>query len=271
MNPEHPLPPPPGKLLVLMYHGIHAGRGDRGNYDPRYSIHPDQFKEQMTQLRERGVASWLPVSDEPLVAPSSGPDGKTSVLVTFDDGDVSNIETALPILQELGLGAVFFITRHFVGQRGMISASDLRELADSGMVIGSHGASHSFLNTLTPLALDHELGTSRDFLEQQIGRKVALLSLPGGRGGQRECQAARAGGYRSILGSRPGDNRSTRAGECIDRISMSRGIGSRSFHQILEWRGPAVHRICLRHQVLQLPKKVLGDRGFDRLRQALVR
>jgi peptidoglycan/xylan/chitin deacetylase (PgdA/CDA1 family) len=193
------------------------------------------------------------------------------VLVSFDDGDLSNLEVALPILQELGLGAVFFVTRQFVGQRGMVSASSLRELADAGMVIGSHGATHRFLNTLTPLALILELSTSRDFLQQMTGREVTLLSLPGGRGGLRECQAARAVGYHSVLGSRPGDNRFTRAGECIDRVAITRNTGRRAFAQILNWRGPAVQGIRLRHQLMQLPKKVLGDRGFDRLRRVWVR
>lgn len=271
MRPERSLPPPPGRLLVLMYHGLHAGRGDRGHFDPRYSVHPEQFREQMLQLRDLGVAGWLPVASEPLVAPPPGPKGRTMVLVTFDDGDISNVETALPILDELGMGALFFITRQFVGQRGMITAGGVRELADAGMVIGSHGASHSFLNTLTPLALALELSTSRDFLEQLTGRPVAMLSLPGGRGGLRECRAARSMGYHSILGSRPGDNRSTKAGHCIDRVAITRGLDSRSFGQLLEWRGPAVHAIRWRHQFLQLPKKVLGDRGFDRLRQLWVR
>lgn len=271
MRPEYPLPPPPGRLLVLMYHGLHSGREVRGHFDPRYSVHPEQFREQMMQLRDRGVAGWLPVADEPLVAPPPGADGKTMVLVTFDDGDISNVEIALPILQELGLGAVFFITRQFVGEQGMISAGGLRELADAGMAIGSHGASHRFLNTLTPLALILELGTSRDFLQQATGREVALLSLPGGRGGVRECRAARAVGYRSILGSQPGDNRSTAAGACIDRVAMSRGIGSQSFGQILDWRGGAVRRICWRHKAMQWPKKMLGDRGFDELRRVWVR
>lgn len=261
--------PPPGRLLALMYHGIHETRADRGRFDPRYSLTPGQFAAQMQTLRQLHLAGWLPVAGEALVAPEA-PAGGHMVLVTFDDGDASNLEQALPILQESGLTAVFFITRNFVGQRGMISRAGVRELAEAGMVIGSHGLSHEFLNTLSPTTLAIELASSRDYLQQLTGRPVSLLSLPGGRGGPREIEAAHAAGYRSVLGSRPGNNLATPAGGLIDRVVISRHTAPAAFEQLLRWRGPAVWRQCARHRLLGLPRRLLGDRGYDRLRRVLV-
>lgn len=266
---DPPLSPPPGRLVVLMYHGIHESRADRGRFDPRYSLRPGQFAAQMQTLRELHLAGWSPVAGEALVAPEA-PAGRHMVLVTFDDGDVSNLERALPMLQESGLTAVFFITRNFVGQPGMISRAGIRELADAGMVIGSHGLSHQFLNTLSPATLAIELSSSRDFLQQLTGRPVSLLSLPGGRGGQREIEAAYAAGYRSVLGSRPGNNLKTPAGGLIDRIVISRQTDRQAFKQLVRWQGPAVWRLCARHRLLGLPRRLLGDRGYDRLRRVLV-
>lgn len=260
---------PPGNLLVLMYHGIHETRTSRGHFDPRYSLTPVQFREQMKILSERGVAGWLPVAGEAVVAPSA-PADRNMVLISFDDGDVSNIDQALPILQESGLSAVFFITRDHVGQPGMISNAGLRELADAGMVIGSHGLSHRFLNTLSPATLEIELASSRDFLQQITGREVVLLSLPGGRGGQRELKAAQAAGYRSVFGSRPGNNHSTAAGGLIDRLVISRQTDKQAFEQLVRWQGPAVWHQCARYRMLSWPKQLLGDRGYDRLRQIWV-
>jgi peptidoglycan/xylan/chitin deacetylase (PgdA/CDA1 family) len=264
------LSPPPGRLLVLMYHGIHESRAEHGRFDPRYSLEPRQFASQMNYLGERGVAGWLPVSGEALVAPEA-PADRQMVLITFDDGDVSNLEKAMPMLQASGQAAVFFITQGFVGQRGMITPSGLRQLADAGMVIGSHGLSHRFLNTLSPAALAIELASSRDFLQQHIGRPVCLLSLPGGRGGQREIEAAHAAGYRSVLGSRPGNNVNTPAGGLIDRVVISRQTDSQAFEQLVRWQGAAVFRQCARYRVLGWPRRLLGDRGYDRLRRVLVR
>ena len=262
--------PPPGPLLALMYHGIHESRSDRGQFDPRYSVRPGQFAAQVQILRKLRLAGWLPVSGQPLVAPPADR-GRHMVLITFDDGDVSNVEQALPILQESGLAAVFFITRSFVGQRGMITRAGLRELADAGMVIGSHGLSHRFLNTLSPAALAIELSSSRDYLQQLTGRPVVLLSLPGGRGGPREIRAAHAAGYRSVLGSRPGNNLNTPAAGLIDRVVIARQTDLVAFEQLVRWQGAAVWRQCARHRLLGWPRRVLGDRGYDRLRQVLVR
>lgn len=264
------LSPPPGRLLVLMYHGIHESRTSHGHFDPRYSLKPGQFRAQMQLLTQMGVAGWLPVAGEALVAPAA-PADRNMVLITFDDGDVSNLEQALPILQASGLSAVFFITRDHVGQRGMISRGGLRELADAGMVIGSHGLSHRFLNTLSPAALAIELASSRDFLQQVTGRQVVLLSLPGGRGGPREIKAAHEAGYRSVLGSRPGNNLATPAGGLIDRVVISRQTKANDFEQLVRWQGPAVWRQCARYRLLGWPRRLLGDRGYDQLRQVLVR
>ena len=264
------LAPPPGRVLVLMYHGIHESRTDHGRFDPRYSLNPRQFAAQMHCLSELGVAGWLPVSGEALVAPEA-PAGRHMVLITFDDGDVSNVEKALPILQESGLTAVFFITRNFVGQRGMISRAGIRELADAGMVIGSHGLSHRFLNTLSPAALAIELSSSRDFLQQITGREVVLLSLPGGRGGQREIEAAHDAGYRSVFGSRPGNNVVTPAGGLIDRVVITRKTDPVAFAQLVRWQGPAVWRQRARYRLLGWPRRLLGDRGYDQVRRVLVR
>lgn len=260
---------PPGKLLVLMYHGIHESRTSRGHFDPRYSLTPDRFRSQTKFLQERGVARWLPVAGEAVVAPPA-PADRHMVLISFDDGDASNLDQALPILQESGLSAVFFITRDHVGQPGMISNAGLRELADAGMVIGSHGLSHRFLNTLSPATLTIELASSRDFLQQITGREVVLLSLPGGRGGPRELKAAQAAGYRSVFGSRPGNNQTTQAGGLIERLVISRQTDTQAFEQLVRWQGPAVWRQRTRYRMLSWPKQLLGDRGYDRLRRMWV-
>jgi peptidoglycan/xylan/chitin deacetylase (PgdA/CDA1 family) len=267
---EPRLMPPPGRLLVLMYHGIHESRSDHGHFDPRYSLMPEQFRTHTSVLSELGVANWLPVAGEALVAPEA-PADRHMVLMTFDDGDASNVEQALPMLQEAGLSAVFFLTRDHVGQRGMISRAGVRKLADAGMVIGSHGLSHRFLNTLSPAALAIELSSSRDFLQQITGHPVVLLSLPGGRGGPRETKAAQDAGYRSVFGSRPGNNLTTPAGGLIDRVVISRQTNHQAFQQLVRWQGPAVWRQCARYRVLGLPRRLLGDRGYDQLRRVLVR
>lgn len=262
--------PPPGTCIVLMYHGLQAGRHSPGRFDPRYSVHPDTFRRQLDYLRERRLAAWLPVAGEACIAPP--PDGpQPMVLITFDDGDASTVDIALPILRESGHGALFFITRDFVGQRGMITGCGVRQLAAAGMGIGSHGVSHQFLNTLSPAALEFELADSRAWLGQLAGREVVLLSLPGGRGGEREILAAREAGYRGVFGSEPGNNRDRPPNGLIQRIAVTRDLSLRQFRQLVTWSGRAAWRVRARHRILRWPKRVVGDRGYDWLRRAWVR
>lgn len=253
------------RRLVLMYHGLHDSDEDAGGFDPRYSVLPAAFTTHLAMLRERVGRTVAPGSDG---APerSDGP----SVMITFDDGDVTNATVALPWLQRLRLHAVFFITSGFVGRKGMVTPGQLRTLAEAGMTIGSHGATHRFLSTLPPAQLAEELEQSRDTLEQIIGRPVPLLALPGGRGGEREITAARQAGYRAVYGSEPGDNARWRPGRLLQRIPISRTLTPAGFGQILDGGGSAVARLRLRHSLLSMPKRVLGDDRYDRLRQALV-
>lgn len=252
-----------GSLLVLMYHGLHRGPRDPGRFDLRYSVDPDAFERQMQCLRARIGRTWLPGDRDA--------DGEhDAVMVSFDDGDVSNAEVALPVLQRLGLRGMFFVTSGFVGQPGMLGRAQLRQLAQAGMGIGSHGLSHRFLNTLDAATLREELTFSRAELESICGRRVDTLALPGGRGGKRELAAARAAGYRLVFGSEPGRNHRLSPHALVHRVAITRDVSSADFDEILAWQGSTVRRMRWRHRLLALPKQLLGDERYDRLRQVLV-
>ena len=254
-----PLPP---RLVVLMYHGLHQGPRDEGHYDARYSVLPSAFEAQMQRVRDKRGPAWLPDDELAGVQPPE-------VMVTFDDGEASDATVALPILQRLGLRAAFFVTSGFVGRRGSVSVAQVRQLSDAGMLVGSHGASHSFLSSLDAAELRQELQGSRAFLEDCTGRRVDLLALPGGRGGERELQLARELGYAHVFGSVPGDNR--RRDGLIERVAIVRDTSAGDFDQILAWRGPAVKAIAWRHRMLQWPKRLIGNDNYQRLRESLMR
>ena len=51
---------------------------------------------------------------------------QTPVLLSFDDGNASDFDTALPILQRFGVTAQFFVVAGRVGQPGWLDAEALR-------------------------------------------------------------------------------------------------------------------------------------------------
>jgi peptidoglycan/xylan/chitin deacetylase (PgdA/CDA1 family) len=195
--------------------------------------------------------------------------GHRPVLITFDDGDASNLEVALPMLLERGMAAQFFITSDFIGEPGMLSAADVRALADAGMGIGGHGRSHAMLDDLDIDELDAELRESAARLADITGRPVLSLALPGGRGAGREYRAALAHGYRHMYGSVPGCNR-TIGDDWQQRLAVRRGTGLAEFRALVLWQGWRPRLARARHYALRLPKQVLGNAGYERLRARLL-
>lgn len=255
----------PRPLLVLMYHGIHRDAADRGHFDPRYSVAPDAFDAQMALLAERRESLWLP--DGPAPRSQRAP----TVMISFDDGDLSDVAHALPCLVRQRLRAVFFVTSQNLGGNGWISAQQLRQLAEAGMHVGSHGASHRFLSSLTDAQLREELLASRDALEQAGGRRVDWLALPGGRGSAEVSRTAHALGYQRVFGSVPGINSGSDPSIDVQRVAITRDTTLADFAEILAWRGRSVTALRWRHRLLQLPRALLGDLRYDSLRKALLR
>jgi peptidoglycan/xylan/chitin deacetylase (PgdA/CDA1 family) len=80
-----------------------------------------------------------------------------TVLLTFDDGNRSDLITAAPILRRHGFGATFFITEGLgvlTGDDGgsYLSWDDVRDLHDQGFEIGNHTKDH--LGLTAPMSDD---------------------------------------------------------------------------------------------------------------------
>lgn len=94
------------KVPILMMH--HLGEGE-------YAISPDQFRRQMTLLKEKGYTTVSLKELEDYVFYGKDLPEKPLVL-TFDDGYASNYTEAYPVLKELGMKATIFIIGHSVGK-----------------------------------------------------------------------------------------------------------------------------------------------------------
>ena len=124
------------------------------------------------------------------------------VCITFDDGFVDNID-ALADCADHGLPATVFVTTDYLGQPGMLTPSDLRELAElPGAEVGSHTMSHRRLDELSRREIDRELRDSRARLEHELSRIVDTLAYPHGNYDGRVLRAAAAAGYRGAAAVR---------------------------------------------------------------------
>jgi peptidoglycan/xylan/chitin deacetylase (PgdA/CDA1 family) len=247
-------------LPMLMYHGIHTHQASDGHYEPIYSITPPEFSAQLDWLVAHGYRSSRLYDLERITG------NENRVIITFDDGDVSNIEVALPLLLEREMVAEFFITSDFIGRPGMLTMADVRALSDAGMGVQSHGRTHRFLEDLSPAELDDELTLSKKALEEATGKVVDAIALPGGRGGERERLAAQRLGYRHFLNSEPGPNRGLRKDRYFQRVAATNGLALDDFAALVTWSGVRPRVALARYHALALPKRLLGNRRYERWR-----
>jgi len=92
-----------------------------------------------------GADDYLRILDELMTWPQ--------VSITFDDGNVSDVEHGLPALRERGLTATFFVLGGRIGSSGSLGTDDIAELVSAGMTVGSHGMDHRPWRGLSPTDL----------------------------------------------------------------------------------------------------------------------
>lgn len=195
---------------VLMYHSIADVDSDPLNI----TASPGTFEAQLHWLYGRGLRG---VSLSGLLAASER-DARKLVGLTFDDGYADFATTAVPILRRYGFTAtVYVLADRFGGSnewdagapaKPLMTEAQVREVADAGMEVGSHGLRHRSLPLLTPRQLTAEVERSREILGEVVGWRVPGFAYPYGHFGDREIQAVRAAGYRHACGvgrARPGN------------------------------------------------------------------
>lgn len=243
-----------------MYHVLGAAAGPE--VDPHYSVGMPAFGEQLGLCYELGGGA---ISARDWLA------GQRGVILTFDDGHISNFELAFPALAARGARADFFVNPVQVGTRGYATWAQLREMADAGMSIQSHGLDHGyFLTDLSPHHLREDLVRSKREIEEHVGHPVTLLAPPGGRSPARLEQTAIECGYTHVLDSKPGRVVSE-AERTLSRMAVTAQL---SLDQLEAWllrRGAAIFRLQVRYSVLDFAKRALGDEAYQNLRKRLLR
>jgi peptidoglycan/xylan/chitin deacetylase (PgdA/CDA1 family) len=119
---------------------------------------------------------------------------RPNVHLTFDDGNSSDVEIALPRLLERGLVAEFFPLAGELGGRGRVDRDGIRELAAAGMTIGSHGWAHRDWRQLNGRHLKQELAEAPRLLADAVDRPVERVALPFGFYDRRVLEALRRAG-----------------------------------------------------------------------------
>jgi peptidoglycan/xylan/chitin deacetylase (PgdA/CDA1 family) len=155
------------------------------------------------------------------------------VHATFDDA-FRSAGTVFPALDRLGVTLQIFVCTRYARagaplsipelagddptELATMSWDELREHADRGVRVGSHGVSHQHLTHLSDAELSREVEESKVEIEAELGRPCRELAYPYGEHDERVRAAVRAARYDRAYGLRG------RKGDAygLDRVDLYR-------------------------------------------------
>lgn len=226
----------PVRSIILMYHQIIADDVPEGWVpndlaDPRYGVREGIFSEHLALFSRMG----LPVIDLDSLLQCNRSDHPLSVVITFDDGYASDLLMASKALLKAGLPATFFLSTARMGQPGMMTKEQAKELASlPNLKIGAHGKTHRFLTDLTDEELGEELFEAKNSIHEWTGEKNIYLSAPGGRVNGNVRKKVMETGYRGLLTSNSGAYINGSDLFSIPRLPITQGTTEQKLQSLLD-------------------------------------
>ncbi len=192
------------KVPILLYHHITTEEFSGGNeislISPRdFRLHMTAIKVNFTPISLRQYYEYVLDETGEVTIPDN------PIIVTFDDGYLSNYEIAFPILKELEIPATIFVVTDTVGEiggEGKVNYSHFtweqaREMEESGLIeIQSHTANHTELATLPVNQMVVELRKSKYEIEKNLGHECDMIAFPYGSYNEAVETASQAAGYK---------------------------------------------------------------------------
>ena len=116
----------------------------------------------------------------------------------------------------------------------MMSWDEIRELAENGFEIGSHSASHPYLDGLTGDALKAELERAHEAIDREVGVAPRSFAYPDGRFNDTVVAELKRLGYTCAVSTVTGSNRADADPFKLKRHDCSQSFGRR-FSFAIAW------------------------------------
>jgi peptidoglycan/xylan/chitin deacetylase (PgdA/CDA1 family) len=162
----------------ICFHGIGTPRRELEPGEDAYWIDADRYLRILDE-----IAAW------------------SSVRISFDDANASDVQIGLPALVERGLTAQFFVLAGRLGAPGSLASGDVRQLASEGMTIGTHGMSHISWRGMDQATRTAELVDARQQIEEAADSVVTEAACPMGQYDRRVLSDLRHLNYRRVYTS----------------------------------------------------------------------
>jgi peptidoglycan/xylan/chitin deacetylase (PgdA/CDA1 family) len=183
---------------ILMYHRI-VPPADAGNSLKGLVVPPETFAAQMNAL---AAAGWHTITMATLANDLEAgvkPSAKTFV-VTIDDGWDDGYTYALPILQQHGFVATYFVIAGRIDAPGFLTSAHVRALVAAGDEIGDHTMTHFDLANGSTSVRQFQVDAAAARIAQVTGHWPESLAYPfGGENAQAVAAVAGCGELRTAV------------------------------------------------------------------------
>lgn len=195
------------KVPILLYH--HITEDEFTNEESISLISPSDFRLHMTAIKVhfnpislRDYYEYVICEDGSVTIPPN------PIIVTFDDGYLSNYEIAYPILKELEIPATIFVVTDTVGAvagEGKVNNSHFTweqaaEMEKSGLIeIQSHTVNHFCMTDIDFNEKIRQLRKSKYDIEKNLKHECDMIAYPYGGYDEDIKNIARAAGYKMQL------------------------------------------------------------------------
>jgi len=150
------------------------------------AISPETFRAHLELIKRQG---YTPITATELAdsLEKGLPLPERAVMLTFDDAWSNQYRYALPLLEEYGYRATFFVYPRVVGAGAFMSAANLREITAAGHDVQSHTWSHTALTlgigedeAALAARVASELDRTASWIEENVGHAPMALAYPYG-------------------------------------------------------------------------------------------
>lgn len=167
------------KLPILMYHNVTAEKGEG------LTISVEKLEKQFKHLAENGYKTYHFRELDKL---KTLPKGK-NIVITFDDGYVSQMELALPLLKKYKLKATFFVPLDFLGKTDtwntsslkIMTAEQLKNLEPKIVELGFHSFYHKKYTSLSNAEIEADTRRCLEFVSENELNFSPVLAYPYGK------------------------------------------------------------------------------------------
>lgn len=171
------------KLPVLMYHGVSENLKESHGL----TIADSKLEEQFSYLKENGYQSLYFKDLQHIKKPADFP--KKTVIITFDDVYVNQLELAYPLLKKYGLKACFYVPFKYVNgtdswntnNEKIMSVKQLQSLDKEVIELGLHSYAHNKYDEMSLENIQVDFDLCKQFIVENNLEVHNTLAYPYGK------------------------------------------------------------------------------------------